>query len=115
MNCIDAAARYLATEPEAVARALALHRRGRGGRCAACGRGERWPCAVAASARRAREILDLFPGAYVEVSPSGTGIHIFTRGVAPHNGKRSYHDGAVEVYDRERFFTVTGRSPEVAL
>ncbi len=56
----------------------------------------------------AAEILALFPGAYAEASPSGTGAHVITRGAAPHNGKRAYQGGAVEVYDRARFFTITG-------
>lgn len=58
MDCIDAAARYLATDPEAVERALATHVRTRNGRCAACGRRVHWPCAVASSAARARLLLD---------------------------------------------------------
>jgi primase-polymerase (primpol)-like protein len=56
----------------------------------------------------AADIVRQFPDAYVEASPSGTGIHIITRGVAPHNGKAAYHDGAVEMYDRARYFTVSG-------
>lgn len=56
----------------------------------------------------AAEIVDMFPGAYAEASPSGTGVHIITRGRAPHNGKRPYQGGAVEMYDRARFFTVSG-------
>ncbi len=56
----------------------------------------------------AAEILALLPGAYVEASPSGTGVHIITRGTAPHNGAQAYCGGKVEMYDRERYFTVTG-------
>ncbi len=56
----------------------------------------------------ATEIVRMFPDAYLEASPSGTGVHIITRGVAPHNGKVSYKDGAVEIYDRARYFTVSG-------
>ncbi|MGH3565551.1 MAG: hypothetical protein ACRDRH_05875 [Pseudonocardia sp.] len=56
--CIDAAARYLASEPAAVHRALATHRPGRDGCCTGCGRNPgRWPCATAASARRALDLL----------------------------------------------------------
>ncbi len=57
----------------------------------------------------AAEIVRQFPDAYVEASPSETGIHIITRGVAPHNGKTPYEGGAVELYDRSRYFTITGR------
>lgn len=53
----------------------------------------------------AREILARCPDTYVEVSPSGTGLHIF--GFA-HVGKGRRSDG-VEVYDRGRYMTVTGR------
>lgn len=53
----------------------------------------------------AREFLARCPATYVEVSPSGTGLHIF--GYA-HVGKGKRGDG-VEVYDRGRYMTVTGR------
>lgn len=53
----------------------------------------------------AAEIVAACPGTYIEVSPSGTGLHIFGRGVVGTGRKR---DG-VEVYDRGRFFTVTGQ------
>lgn len=52
---------------------------------------------------------------YTEISPSGTGLHIFVRGGL---AGRSRHKvggfgpdgtGAVEVYDRGRYFTVTDR------
>jgi putative DNA primase/helicase len=42
---------------------------------------------------------------YAETSPSGTGIHIFVRAMLPPGGRRK---GDVEMYDRERFFTLTG-------
>lgn len=41
---------------------------------------------------------------YTEVSPSGKGLHIIVRGSLA-SGRR--HDG-IEVYDRERYFTMTG-------
>ncbi len=48
-------------------------------------------------------------GAYIEVSPSGTGIKVFGRGASPGSRhKTPYHAGAVEIYDENRFFTVTG-------
>jgi P4 family phage/plasmid primase-like protien len=56
------------------------------------------------------EIIRACP-TYVEISPSGTGLHLISRGSLPKNysgRKRSYHDGAVEIYSRGRFFTVTG-------
>lgn len=43
---------------------------------------------------------------YTEVSPSGTGLHCLVRATLPPGGKRK---GAIELYDRLRFFTLTGR------
>lgn len=43
---------------------------------------------------------------YTEVSPSGTGLRIFVRGQLPPEGRKR---GNVEMYDRERYLTVTGR------
>ncbi|WP_218836439.1 phage NrS-1 polymerase family protein [Halorarum salinum] len=43
---------------------------------------------------------------YTEASPSGTGVHVLVRGEFP-DGK--CRNGDVELYDRDRYFTVTGR------
>ena len=53
----------------------------------------------------ARDVMRSCPATYVEVSPSGRGLHVF--GFA-HVGKGRRGDG-VEVYDRGRYMTVTGR------
>jgi hypothetical protein len=45
-------------------------------------------------------------GSYTEISPSGTGIRIFLRGKLPAGGR---HKGTIEVYDSNKFLTVTGR------
>ena len=42
---------------------------------------------------------------YTEVSPNGTGVHLLGRGTLGQGHKR----GAVECYDRGRFFTMTGQ------
>lgn len=42
---------------------------------------------------------------YTEVSPSGTGFHVLVTGDLPDERNRA---GDLEVYDRSRFFTVTG-------
>ena len=42
---------------------------------------------------------------YTEISPSGTGIHIITKGKLPGSKNRS---GKIEMYDRLRYFTMTG-------
>ena len=41
---------------------------------------------------------------YTEISPSGTGIHIFCRGTLPPGARRK---GTVEMYNQGRYFTVT--------
>ncbi len=46
---------------------------------------------------------------YAEVSPSGTGIHILVRGDLPPEGRRTK---GVELYDGDRYFTVTGQHVE---
>lgn len=53
----------------------------------------------------AEEILERTPATYVEVSPSGTGLHIF--GFATVGAGRNL--GGVEFYDRGRYMTVTGK------
>jgi len=46
---------------------------------------------------------------YAEISPSGTGVKIFVRASKPGpRCKTRFEDGTVEIYDRDRFFTVTG-------
>ena len=52
-----------------------------------------------------QKIINLFPGAYVEVSPSGTGVHIIVKGTLPEGGRKK---GKVEMYDQGRYFTMTG-------
>lgn len=52
----------------------------------------------------AQKIIDCH-ASYTEVSPSGTGIHIFIFGAMPVNGRRS---GDIELYCEGRYVTVTG-------
>jgi primase-polymerase (primpol)-like protein len=42
---------------------------------------------------------------YVEASPSGTGVHIIVKGRVRGGGLRR---GPIEMYSRDRFFTITG-------
>lgn len=44
---------------------------------------------------------------YAEWSPSGEGIHIFTKAKLPHQGHKK-QDLGIEMYDQLRYFTVTG-------
>ncbi|WP_240038169.1 bifunctional DNA primase/polymerase [Actinomyces procaprae] len=53
----------------------------------------------------AQRVLDACPATYVEVSPSGTGLHVF--GQLPEGPGRRLP--GVEVYSRARFMTVTAR------
>lgn len=57
----------------------------------------------------ARGIIARFSDTYMEVSPSGCGVKIFSKGKLPTAvGKVVVRDGGVEMYDRARYFTVTG-------
>lgn len=62
----------------------------------------------------AREIVDRLPATYVEVSPSGTGLHIWGRGVLERGRKIRRGEAAIELYDRGRYITVTRRPFEGA-
>jgi putative DNA primase/helicase len=53
----------------------------------------------------AQEIIEELDS-YTEVSPSGSGIHILVKGELPPGRNRK---GRIEMYDRGRYFTVTGR------
>lgn len=62
----------------------------------------------------ARRILDRMPATFVEVSPSGTGLHIFGRGWVGRGRRIRSGDRSVEVYDRGRYIAVTGQRFEAA-
>lgn len=47
---------------------------------------------------------------YCELSPSGTGLHCFFKGVLPDNRKKKRKDLDIELYDSSRFMTVTGHT-----
>ncbi len=63
----------------------------------------------------AQEIIDRVQEGYIELSPSGTGVHIIVEGTVREGGrsKRKVHRngeavGEIEMYSRSRFFTITG-------
>ena len=58
--------------------------------------------ALTTAAARIVQALDT----YTEISPSGRGFRLFLRGALPPGANRK---GKVEMYDRGRYFTVTGR------
>jgi hypothetical protein len=52
-----------------------------------------------------KELLKKFPGAYVEISPSGTGTKFIIRGKLPPEGNRKDN---IEIYDEGQYFALTG-------
>lgn len=58
-----------------------------------------------------QELLDVLKPGYVEISPSGRGLHVFGRSDdCMHKGINTTYKGQkVELYCRERFITFTGR------
>lgn len=55
-------------------------------------------------AERNRRLLELFPDTYCELSQSGQGYHIITRGHIPKNVRRD----AVEMYSQDHYLICTG-------
>ena len=55
----------------------------------------------------AQSVCAMFPGAYMEVSYTGDGLHIFAQGVFPEGFKHKNSALGLEVYDRLRFIAVT--------
>ena len=64
----------------------------------------------------ARDIVSWFSGTYIEISPSGRGLHIICCGTLPGGKgvKFELGDGHVELYSQGRYFTVTGQAFEGA-
>lgn len=58
----------------------------------------------------ASDIIDRLKGQYIEVSQSGHGIHILTKGTIPKNVKNSV--SGVELYSDKRFMAMTGNTIE---
>ena len=59
----------------------------------------------------AQKLIDSVKEGYVEASPSGTGLHIIVEGTVREGGvqRKVPPNGKLEVYSRDRFFTITGR------
>ncbi len=55
----------------------------------------------------AHEMLTRLPGGAVEVSQSGTGLHIIAKGVSPPHGMKNTAEG-LEFYTERRFVALTG-------
>ncbi|MEB7459325.1 phage NrS-1 polymerase family protein [Staphylococcus borealis] len=54
--------------------------------------------------------LEMTELTYCEMSPSGTGLHCFFKGELPEQRKKKRSDLDIELYDNERFMTVTGEA-----
>ncbi|MCL1965302.1 MAG: DNA primase [Firmicutes bacterium] len=61
----------------------------------------------------AAAILGRLSGTYAEISPSGTGVHLFLYGEIPGKGNKNTGSG-VEMYAHSRYFTMTGNPLESA-
>jgi primase-polymerase (primpol)-like protein len=57
----------------------------------------------------AAAILDRCPPTYIEVSPSGDGLHIWGHGTVRHGRRIPTGTGTAEVYGTGRYITITGR------
>lgn len=55
----------------------------------------------------ARRIVDGLPETYIEVSPSGTGLHVWGFGSLERGRRIRRGESCIEVYDRGRYITVT--------
>jgi putative DNA primase/helicase len=56
---------------------------------------------------QAREIVEQLDS-YTEISPSGTGLHIFVLAPGADIARHRKKDGFIEIYTEGRYFTVTG-------
>lgn len=56
----------------------------------------------------ATDLLEFYAGSYVEVSPSGRGLHIWGAAPPMRGFRRSWKGQSVEFYSRDRYITVTG-------
>jgi primase-polymerase (primpol)-like protein len=54
-------------------------------------------------------LLATIPPTYIEVSPSGTGLHVWGRGHLAHGRRTRVRGVQVEAYGTGRYITVTGR------
>lgn len=54
-------------------------------------------------------LLERLPTTYIEVSPSGDGLHVWLRGDLSRDGVHRMHGVRVEAYSSRRYITVTGR------
>jgi len=58
----------------------------------------------------AQELIDSLPDTYIEVSPSGTGIHIWAKAQMTAGRKFTRNGLSIEIYPNGRFITMTGNA-----
>lgn len=58
----------------------------------------------------AQEIVDYYPENWIEISPSGTGLHIWGTAIEQKGFKRTWRGQTVEFYSRARYITITRRT-----
>jgi len=56
----------------------------------------------------ASDIIAHLPPTYIDISPSGKGLHVYIKGDMPQGGNRNSKTG-VEMYSSCRYFTLTGK------
>lgn len=57
----------------------------------------------------ASKLIATLPSTYMEVSPSGHGLHIIGKGLVLAGRRWKFADGGIEIYGTGRFFTMTGK------
>lgn len=58
----------------------------------------------------AKEIIDLYPGNWIEVSPSGRGLHVWGLAGEMPGIKRVWKQQKIEFYSVGRYITITGET-----
>jgi primase-polymerase (primpol)-like protein len=67
-------------------------------------------CYNGAPSPEAMALIELLPSTYVEISPSGTGLHIWGKSQMA-TGRRFTRNGlSIEIYPNGRFITMTGNA-----
>jgi len=56
----------------------------------------------------ARALLERYPENYIEISPSGDGLHVWGLLEEAAGTKRTINGLAIETYSRDRYITITG-------
>lgn len=59
------------------------------------------------------DLLEELRATYIELSPSGKGLHALVKGRLPRDGRRRSMSGQLEMYDSGRFATMTGLAVEI--